>query len=131
MLQRVSAAFTGGVLGAVVNSITLWSLGLFGVTATLGVGLKPPLTGLWLYPRLVWGGVWGLLFVLPLLRGRVGLRGVLFSVAPSAYALLVLLPETGKGTLGLGLGTLTPVLVLVLNALWGVTGAVWYRYASR
>jgi len=131
MLQRVSAAFAGGVLGAGVNSLALWALGAYGITARLGIALKPALTAPWLYPRLVWGGLWGLLLVLPLLRGRVGLRGVLFSLAPSAYALLVLLPAAGKGTLGLDLGTLTPVLVVLLNALWGVTGALWYRTVAR
>jgi hypothetical protein len=59
------------------------------------------------------------------------LRGVLLSLAPSAYALFVVLPRGGQGTLGLALGALTPVLVVSLNALWGIVGAAWYRTASR
>jgi hypothetical protein len=33
--------------------------------------------------------------------------------------------------LGLGAGTLTPVLVLVLNLGWGLVGALWYRHSAR
>lgn len=131
MLKRISAAFTGGVVGALVDSVNIWGLGTLGLTAKLGIGLQPAFTMPWLYPRLVWGGVWGLLFLLPLLRGREVLRGVLFSLAPSAYVLLVVFPAMGKGTLGLGFGTLTPALVVALNLLWGIVGALWYRFGSR
>lgn len=131
MVRRISAAFTGGALGGLVDSFNIWALGELGVTAALGIGLRPAFTAPWLYPRLVWGGLWGLLFLLPLLRGRTLLRGMLFSLAPSAFVLLVAFPGMGKGLLGLGFGTLTPLLVVALNLLWGVVGATWYRSGSR
>jgi hypothetical protein len=58
-------------------------------------------------------------------------RGVLFSLAPTAYVLLVVFPGMGKGALGLGFGTLTPLLVTVLNFGWGVVAALWYRACAR
>jgi len=131
MLKRISAAFAGGAVGALVDSVDIWALGALGVTAKLGIGLRPAFTLPWLYPRLVWGGIWGFLFLLPLLRGRIALRGVLFSLAPSAFVLLVGFPSMGKGMLGLGFGTLTPALVVALNFLWGIVGAAWYRAAAR
>ncbi len=45
--------------------------------------------------------------------------------------LLVVFPDMGKGPLGLGFGALTPVLVVLLNFIWGLVAAYWYRYALR
>nr|WP_246325434.1 hypothetical protein [Dissulfurirhabdus thermomarina] len=105
----------------------LWLLGSAGVTAMMGVAIHPRLTAAWLYPRLVWGGLWGLLFLVPLLRGRPVARGLVFGLAPSAAMLAVVFPGTGKGVLGVGLGALTPLLVLAMNAVWGVTASLWER----
>ena len=130
MIGKISCAFTGGALGALIDSFNIWLLGALGITAWLGVGMKPEFTGPWLYPRLVWGGIWGLLFMLPLARDRTLLRGVLFSLAPSCLMLFVVFPDMGKGVMGLGFGTLTPVLVIALNFIWGITAAFWYQYGA-
>lgn len=131
MLHKVSAAYVGGLLGALVDSFNIWFLGKAGVTGLLGVGLRPEWTESWLYPRLVWGGIWGLLLLLPVLRGRAVLRGIVFSVAPSAVVLIAVFPAMGKGALGLGFGSLTPVIVVLLNFGWGVVASLWYRQAAR
>lgn len=131
MIRRLSVAFTGGVAGALVDSVDIWALGKLGVTESLGIGLRPEFTGPWLYPRLVWGGIWGFLFLLPILRGRTLVRGVLFSLVPTAYVLTVVFPAMGKSLFGLGFGTLTPLLVLVLNFGWGVVASYWYRLGIR
>ncbi len=124
--RNVSGAYVGGVLGALVDSANIWWLGKVGITAKLGIALRPEFTPSWLYPRLVWGGLWGLLLILPLLKGRLILRGMLASLAPSAMVLFVVFPEMGKGMLGLGFGTLTPVLVIVLNLIWGIVASLWH-----
>lgn len=131
MLKKISAAFTGGAVGALVDSFNIWLLGQAGITAALGIGLRPGFTLPWLYPRLVWGGIWGFLFLLPVLKSNPIQRGVLFSLAPSAYVLLTVFPGMGKGFLGLGFGALTPVLVILLNFLWGIVAAFWYRQGCR
>lgn len=131
MLRRISAAYVGGLVGALVDSFNIWFLGKIGVTAFLGIGLRPEWTGPWLYPRLVWGGIWGLLLLLPVLRRRAVLRGALISLAPSAVVLFAVFPGMGKGLLGLGFGSLTPVLVVLLNVGWGVVASLWYRQGAR
>jgi hypothetical protein len=131
MLRKLSAAFTGGVIGALLSSLLFWELGRNGVTAWMGVTLRPGLSFAWLYPRLVAGGLWGLLFLLPLLPSRPATRGLLWSLAPSAFTLLHVMPMAGRGLFGLGYGALTPVLVLLINAVWGLTAAFWYRAAAR
>jgi hypothetical protein len=89
--------------------------------------MTPEFTPPWLYPRLVWGGIFGLLFATPFLEDRPIARGILFSLLPCALLLLVVLPNMGKGLLGFEFGTLTPVLVVGLNFIWGIVGALWYR----
>ena len=131
MIRKISCGYVGGALGALVDSIDVWVLGKLGVLALLGVGLKPEFTAGWLYPRLVWGGLWGLLLVLPFLKNRVLPRGMLMSLAPTAMVWFVMFPVMGKGMLGLGFGLLTPLVVLLLNFIWGMVAALWYRSGTR
>ena len=49
-------------------SLTVWIFGVIGITYALGVKIAPALSAPWLYPRLVWGGIWGLLFLVPLMQ---------------------------------------------------------------
>jgi hypothetical protein len=131
LFRRLSGGFTGGLVGAFIDSFNIWILGVIGITGLLGVGMRPEFTPSWLYPRLVWGGLFGLLFALPVLEDRPILRGILFSLLPSALMLFVVLPNMGKGLLGLGFGSLTPLLVVSLNFIWGIVAAYWYRISVR
>jgi hypothetical protein len=133
-MRRVSAArslslfFAAGVVGAFASSLAAWLLGELGVPRALGVSsLAPHGSGGWLYPRLVWGGIWGLLFVLPLTSAVVR-RGLLISLPPTLFQLFVVYPAwMGKGVAGLELGWLTPLFVALYNAIWGVTASWWVQ----
>jgi hypothetical protein len=130
-LQKVSLAFTAGCLGGLANAVFLWLFGVIGLTAALGVQLAPTFTPPWLYQRLVWGGLWGWLFLLP-----TGLsypvRGLLFSLGPSCAALFVVLPfQAHKEVLGLQLGYLTPAVVLFYNAVWGLVTGWWLQLMEK
>ena len=74
IFQNAALAFSAGALGGLANSLFIWILGVAGVTAALGVAIAPELTAGWLYPRLVWGGLWGALFLLPLRTDSLLLR---------------------------------------------------------
>jgi hypothetical protein len=127
-LRRLSFVFAAGCVGAVVKSLAVWLFGKYGISAALGVKIAPDLTAGWLYPRVVWGGIWGLLFLLPVLQRSVVGRGLLFSLGPSLVQLFIVFPfQAHKGQMGLALGTLTPVLVLFFNAVWGIAAALWVR----
>ena len=127
MIRKISGAFTGGAIGGLVDSVNIVLLGKYGITAMLGVSMKPEFTAPWLYQRMVWGGIWMLLLLLPLWEKRTVLRGCAFSLLPSAMMLFMVLPGMGKGMLGLGFGVLTPAVVVVLNFLYGVVAAFWYK----
>ena len=124
-------SYAAGNVGGLMNSLALWLAGLYGLTAALGVGIAPPLTPEWLYPRLVWGGLWGLMFALPLINQHWLRRALLLSLLPSAVQLFIVFPyHSPYGQAGLALGPLTPLVVLIANAIWGV-GTVLTLRLSR
>jgi hypothetical protein len=131
-MKNLSLVFAAGCWGALWNSLAVWLFGVLGIAPALGVHIAPPLTPAFLYPRLVWGGLWGLLFLLPLGRRRLfPLRGLLFSLGPTLVQLFLVFPfKAQKGVMGLQLGSLTPVLVLFYNAVWGVVAGWWLSLAQ-
>ncbi len=101
-----------------------------GLNQLLGVSLAPALTPAWLYPRLVWGGLWGWLFLLRFPRLAYLSRGLVFSLGPSLVQIFLVFPlKAQKGVGGIELGYLTPLLVLFRNAVWGLITALWLRWS--
>jgi hypothetical protein len=130
--RKLSLAFAAGGVGAIANSLSVWGSGQLGITQLLGVTIVPTFTPAWLYPRIVWGGLWGFLLALPVLQTSWALRGLVFSLAPTAYVFLVIFPSRPEaGVLGTNFGTLTPVIVLVANAVWGLAASAWYRSTAK
>lgn len=129
--RELSLVFSAGCLGAFANSLFVWVFGLLGITAAFGVQIAPALTKSWLYPRIVWGGIWGAILLVPLIKKSHVLRGIVLSIAPTLITLLVVFPSKGKGLMGIELGTLTPVFPLIFNAIWGVVAGAWYGFVSE
>ena len=130
-MKKLLIFFAAGCLGALVNSTALWLLGHFDITQTMNISLAPRLTAAWLYPRIVWGGIWGLTFVLPFLDSRLLAKGSFLSLLPTLVQLFVVFPfQAHKGIAGLELGILTPVLVLFVNWLWGFSTALTIKLAK-
>jgi hypothetical protein len=69
-MKKTLVFYGAGSLGALANSITVWLFGYLGVTSSIGVSIAPSLSPGWLYPRIVWGGLWGFIFFLPILKSR-------------------------------------------------------------
>lgn len=129
-MRQLLVCFSAGCLGALLNSLLAWQFGELGVTRWAGVAMAPTLSTAWLYPRLVWGGVWGLTFLLPVFKTRFLLKGTLLSLMPTAVQLFFIFPyQTNRGIMGLGLGMWTPALVLVYNWVWGIVTAATIRYS--
>lgn len=131
-LKTVCLCFAAGCAGGLANSLVLWLAGALGINAALGVALAPTLTPAWLYPRIVWGGLWGFLFLLPFFKGRLFVRGMVWSLGPTAVQLLIVFPWVArKGVFGLELGMLTPLLVVFFNAVWGIKAATVLAMIDR
>lgn len=127
LIRNLSLIFGAGAVGALANSIFIWAVGQAGITQMIGVAVAPSFTLPWIYQRLVWGGIWGGLFLIPLgIRSEIK-KGLLLSLAPSGMTLFFFLPNAGKGMGGLELGLLTPLVVLVANAIWGIVTGLWVQ----
>ncbi len=131
LVRALSLCFAAGALGGLANAVAVWLAGRLGITTALGVGIAPALTAAMVYQRMVWGGIWGGLFLLPW-RGSLLWRGLVYSLGPTLVQLLVVFPyQAGKGDWGLDLGLLTPAFVVLFNAVWGWTAAAWLKKAGR
>lgn len=131
LIKKISAAITGGVVGSLSTAFAIWLLGRLGFASVIGINLAPKITLAWMYPRLVWGGAWGLLFLLPLLKEQHLLRGILFSLGPTMMVFLKFVPGLEKSLFGLSFGPMRPELILIINFVWGIVAAFWYRESIR
>src|SRR3546814_9004764 len=92
LLRSLSRAFVSGCVGVV---------GFFiGAYLFIAVGLidAPPVvetfqSKAFIYKQVVWGGIWGLLFVLPLLRPFWWARGLIVGGLATLAAIFVFQPE--------------------------------------
>ena len=125
LLRRIAVYFSAGAAGGLANAVCVWFSGNAGITGSLDVSIAPALTPEMLYHRIVWGGIWGLAFLLPLAVRSPAVRGVLCSLGPTFVQLFIVFPQAGRGMMGLELGTLTPLFVFLFNAVWGLTAALW------
>jgi hypothetical protein len=120
----LAVCFCAGLLGALGNSLVAWIAGKWGLTAMMGVALAPELTTAWLYPRLIWGGLWGLFYYFTVShrhnRRHWVRKGLWVSLVPTLVQLFYIYPEqTTHGLMGIGLGFYTPVFVFAFNLVWG------------
>lgn len=130
-MNKLLVFFGAGCLGALANSLVVWLFGDLGITSSWGVSISPSLTPDWLYPRIVWGGLWGLVFVLPMLKSRLLLKGTVLSIFPTAIQLFVVFPfKAHKGMAGIELGLYTPLFVLFFNWVWGVVTALTIKFGK-
>lgn len=132
ILRRISCYFAAGAVGGLAGACLLWALGAYGATDALGVRLAPRLSSHFLYSKIVWGGIWAQLLLLPLVKSRVLIRGLFIGLGPAAYQLLYAYPVVqNRGFFGLKLGALTPVVILVVMAVWGIVTVLWLRWMDR
>ena len=128
----LAVCFCAGLLGALCNSLVAWQAVVWELTDMAGVKLSAPFTPAWLYPRLVWGGLWGLVYFLtvgPINARRHWVRkGLWISLLPTVFQLFVVFPYmTSHGAMGLKLGQATPLFVLIYNLVWGFATGIFCR----
>ncbi len=120
MIQRLAAAYFGGAAGALLVALALWIAGRAALTTAIGVEYAPLLTWRWLSGLVLGGSLWGLGY--PLVRGR-GLgptrSGLILAIFPALAHLFYFLPRAGYEMLGVGMGALTPLVVLASCGVWG------------
>lgn len=129
--KKITLAFASGCVGGLLNSLSVWLFGTIGITTLFGVKIAPVFTLSWLYPRIIWGGIWGLLFILPFHKRKIILCSFLYSLFPSLVQMFIVFPlKANKGIMGVDLGSLTPVFVIFFNFVWGISAALWLNFIS-
>ncbi len=129
MLQRAfwrqaTLAFSAGALGALFNRAALVAMGAIGIIGA------PVVSKEWLYQALVWGGLWGFLFLIPW-RSHWLVRALVFGIGPSLGVWLVLFPYVWHmGFFGLSGGPLSIVVPLIANGAWGVAAGGWLEFVG-
>jgi len=125
--KSISRGFAAGAIGGVANVVALAIFGKLGITAAMGIHMPPPALPAFLYTQMVWGGLWGLLFVTPLMKDSWWQRGIVIGLLASVAALFYFIPRGPAGMAGLNAGTLTPLLVVIVNTVWGLVASWWYE----
>jgi hypothetical protein len=129
-MKNALVVFAAGCLGALVKCLVMWLCSRYGITQSLSVHLAGSLSPAWLYPHIVWGGLWGFLFLLPILSSSIFARSLVLALIPAGVQLFVIYPfYEGKGFAGLSLGVLTPFVVLFYWWVWSFSTAVTLKLA--
>lgn len=138
--QKLSLGFTAGAIGGVANVAFVAIVAALGIVALLGIDSPRPSMPAVLYKQIAWGGLWGLVLVLPLLKGNWWLRGLVLGFFASLATMLIFLPRVvmpagapfaSPGMFGLGWGETMPLLILVANSVWGLAAAWWYARMTK
>jgi hypothetical protein len=128
--KKLSLIFAAGAFGGLAKALVAWLFGAAGINALLGFKMAPALTPFWIYQHMVWGGIWALLFLLPL-GGSYYLRGAIYSLGQTLVQLLIIFPKMNRGLLGLELGVTAPVLVTLFGVVWGLAAGFWLKQAAE
>ncbi|WP_226663951.1 hypothetical protein [Microbulbifer aggregans] len=129
-LRNLSFCFTAGCFAGLGYAIALWAMGHYGFSRFLHVDIAPHLHSAYVYQRVVWGGICGLIFMLPWQKSWIT-RGFLLSLIPAGILLLILLPMRGLGIGALALGTLTPLVIILACAAGGIAGSGLLRAQGK
>ena len=125
----ISICFCAGMLSALVGLVAVWSWGMLGLPDLAGYAVRPLLAPVGFYPRLIWGGLWGVLFFLTVGSARTRKhwirKGVLISLLPTLLYLVLFLPDQVGS--GLTLSLVPPAIVTVVNLLWGIFVGLFSR----
>lgn len=123
-LRRMAFCFSAGAVGGLVKALAAWACARYGWDDPFGVHYSAALAAAALYPKVVWGGLWGFLFLLPLARSSLWISGLIWGLVVTLMQ-LVLLPLLTHA--GLHLALLPALAALLLNCVWGLATALVLR----
>lgn len=118
----ISICFCAGMLSALVGFCAVWAWAMLGLPELSVYAVRPLLAPDGFYPRLIWGGLWGVVFFVTVGSARARKhwmrKGLLVSLLPTLLYLIFYLPDQVGS--GLTLSLAAPAIVVVLNLIWGV-----------
>lgn len=130
-MKNALLVFAAGCLAALVQVVAMNLAIHYGWTHSLGVHMTASYSPQWIYPRIVWGGLWGLVFLLPVLSGSILMRSLVLCLIPALVQLFIIYPfYQGKGVAGFSLGALTPLVVVFFWWVWALAVSFTLRFAK-
>jgi len=123
IFRLLTLAFGAGALGSVVLALVAFLLAQSGVPQSLGAS-SPPADLPFLYRLIVWGGIWGFLFVLPVLGRAWWLKGIIIGLLATAALIFFFSPALQRAP-AVQIG-----YIIVLNSIWGVAAGAWWALVS-
>jgi hypothetical protein len=123
--RAVALCFAAGAAAGFLQCVAAWLLQRYGIAAQAGAHLVGALSPAVIHPRVVIGGLWALLFLLPMARGSALLAGLLWGLVV-ALAELLLFPLIAGRTPALL--NMTALFALLLWLVWGVATALLLRW---
>lgn len=82
-----------------------------------------------LYRLMVWGGVWAILFALPLSK-NIFIKSSIIGLAVIFFNFLVLMPLSGKGFFASNAGVEVFVMNIIFNYLWALLAGFIYKMVA-
>jgi multidrug transporter EmrE-like cation transporter len=119
MLRFIALCYSAGSFAAFLSSLAMHLGASGGLHRAFGLALRPGFDTNWLFPRIVWGGLVGMLFAfpLPLRFSWIGLFAI--TVALTCLQLFVVYPIwEGMGYLGLRYGWAMPFFCFGYTAIY-------------
>jgi hypothetical protein len=129
MRGKLPVVFSSGAFGGFVESLLYYIFSLAGIAALFGM----PAAKVWkpemVYRPVVWGGLWGITFLIPFLDELYVLKGIALSLLPTLAAWFIFIPERAPANMRPGLRGLA--LIVILNALWGIATVLTIKYFEK
>ena len=129
-MKNALVVFAAGCLGALIQIFAMNLAAHYGLIHSFGVQMGASFSSYWMYPRIVWGGLWGFVFLLSVLSGSLIIRSFLLCLIPTFVQLFIIFPfYEHKGFAGLSLGILTPFVVLFFWWVWALATSITLKLA--
>jgi len=123
IFRQLTLAFGAGAFGACILAIVAFVLARLGVPERIGAS-SPPSDLAFLYRILVWGGIWGFLFVVPVMNRAWWLKGIIIGLLATLTLVLYFAPPLQQAP------TAALIYIAVLNAFWGLAAGAWWAFVS-
>jgi hypothetical protein len=125
--RKAVAAFAAGCFGGIaVNAFSLL-FGFLNLPRVIGIDLAPDFNLVDLVSDILWGGVWGLAFLIPLLDGMVTIKGIFIGILSFCVQLLVTISYVHNHAISVHEPLALIAYLLGLNVFWGVIASVCWN----
>jgi hypothetical protein len=123
IFRQLTLGFGAGAFGACILALVAFVLAQLKIPELVGAS-SPPADKAFLYRLIVWGGIWGLLLVVPVMNRAWWLKGIIIGLLATAALALYFAPPLQQGS------ATQIVYIVVLNSIWGLAAGAWWAFVS-